>query len=377
MSETQPFSPRLKTKHHFEILDGLRGVAALAVVIFHFMEIIITDINKNFIGHGFMAVDFFFCLSGFVIAYAYDDRVGGMGVKEFFKARLIRLHPLVVFGSVVGLLGYLFDPFAGSAVLQSAGKTALVFLASALLIPLPIMPERYFNLFSFNAPSWSLFWEYVANVVYALVLYKLSRRWLAICTVLAGVALYFVSHRAGNLLGGWSGSTFADGGVRVAYSFLAGMLVYRSQWIIKNRMGFLGLSILLLLAFVMPGKWWSEATIVAVYFPLIVALGAGATVSPVMKKICNFSGRISYPLYMSHYAAMWIFGGYYAAKKPGTTELTLVIIVGALLLLGFAWLVMVCYDEPVRKWLTNKRAQKARAKVDSLAQPAELDAGNP
>src|SRR6478609_5352395 len=101
----------LKTKQHFAILDGLRGVAALGVVVFHFMEWIFPDPSKNFIGHGFLAVDFFFCLSGFVIGYAYDDRIQEMGRGAFFKARLIRLHPLVVLGSVLGLLGFLLDPF--------------------------------------------------------------------------------------------------------------------------------------------------------------------------------------------------------------------------------------------------------------------------
>src|SRR5438270_10757692 len=105
----------LKTKQHFEILDGLRGIAALAVVIFHFMEWIFSDYTKNFIGHGFLAVDFFFCLSGFVIGYAYDNRIEKMEVKEFFKSRLIRLHPLVILGSVLGLLGFLLDPFLAPA----------------------------------------------------------------------------------------------------------------------------------------------------------------------------------------------------------------------------------------------------------------------
>src|SRR5687768_9189681 len=88
----------LQTKQHFNILDGLRGVAALAVVIFRFMEWAYTDFSKNFIAHGFLAVDFFFCLSGFVIGYAYDDRIAKMGVLEFFKSRVIRLHPLVIAG---------------------------------------------------------------------------------------------------------------------------------------------------------------------------------------------------------------------------------------------------------------------------------------
>ncbi|RZK17378.1 MAG: acyltransferase, partial [Pedobacter sp.] len=120
----------LKTKQHFTILDGLRGVAALAIVAFHFMEVVF-EFSKNILGHGFLAVDFFFCLSGFVIAYAYDDRLGKMGIMEFFKSRVIRLHPLVIFGSVLGLLSFLFDPFGGTAAQYSIGKITLLFLTSA------------------------------------------------------------------------------------------------------------------------------------------------------------------------------------------------------------------------------------------------------
>lgn len=101
----------LKSKPHFEILNGMRGLAAIVVVIFHFMEIIIADFSENFISHGYLAVDFFFCLSGFVVAYAYDSRIAGMGLKTFIKLRLIRLQPLVIIGSILGLLTFLFDPF--------------------------------------------------------------------------------------------------------------------------------------------------------------------------------------------------------------------------------------------------------------------------
>src|SRR5688572_10257848 len=99
-------------KPHFEILDGLRGVAAIAVVVFHFMEIAIPDPEKNFIAHAYLAVDFFFCLSGFVIAYAYDEKMAVIGIAGFIKRRLIRLHPLVIIGSVLGLLTFLFDPIS-------------------------------------------------------------------------------------------------------------------------------------------------------------------------------------------------------------------------------------------------------------------------
>src|SRR5689334_5049584 len=195
MNEVSTSPDLSKPKHHFVILDGLRGVAALAVVIFHFMEWVFTDPSTNFIGHGFLAVDFFFCLSGFVIGYAYDDRIRGMGLAAFFKARLIRLHPLVILGSVLGLLGLLLDPFA-SPLTQQPGNLALLFICSLLLIPLPVMSERFFNLFALNAPSWSLFWEYIANFLYAFVLYRISRRLLIILTILAGVGICLVSYRA-------------------------------------------------------------------------------------------------------------------------------------------------------------------------------------
>ncbi|HEX3384564.1 MAG TPA: acyltransferase, partial [Mucilaginibacter sp.] len=217
----------LKNKQHFEILDGLRGIAAFSVVTFHFMEWYYSDYSQNFIAHGFLAVDFFFCLSGFVIAYAYDDRIGKIGMLEFFKARLIRLHPLVVLGSVLGLLAFLFDPFGGHVELYSAGKIALVFMLSILVIPFPVVADRSFNLFSFNAPAWSLFWEYVANIFYALILCRIRRAYLIPLTVIAAAGIFYVAYRSGNLLGGWSGGTFWDGGARVSYSFLAGMLVYR------------------------------------------------------------------------------------------------------------------------------------------------------
>lgn len=361
MDANKTTATNLKTKKHFDILDGLRGIAALAVVTFHFMEWVYTDPGKNFIGHGFLAVDFFFCLSGFVIGYTYDDRIAKMGVLEFFKSRAIRLHPLVIAGSVLGLLAFLFDPFGGHPELYSAGKIILAFLCSVLLIPLPVIADRGFNLFSFNAPSWSLFWEYVANIVYAFVLYKISRSRLVLLTIISAVAICFVSYCSGNLLGGWSGPTFWDGGARVSYSFLAGLLIYRSNWIIKNKLGFTGIAILLLLAFIMPfpkWSWLSESLIVLFYFPLLIALGAGASLTPGLKKICIFSGKISYPLYMTHYAVLWMFGNYYTSHKPGIMQLTFLIIAGMILLVGAAYLVMVAYDIPVRKYLSDRRNER-------------------
>ena len=93
---------RLVTKPHYLILDGLRGVASVMVVAFHIFEAHSTSHLDQIINHGYLAVDFFFVLSGFVVAYAYDDRWGKMSVGGFFKLRLIRLQPMVVMGMIIG-----------------------------------------------------------------------------------------------------------------------------------------------------------------------------------------------------------------------------------------------------------------------------------
>lgn len=373
MNRHSSLPPLLQTKQHFAVLDGLRGIAAIAVVIFHFMEMIFSDYSKNFIGHGFLAVDFFFCLSGFVIGYAYDDRIARLGIKEFCKSRLIRLHPLVLLGAVLGLITFLFDPFGGHPELYSVGKILLLFLASVLLIPLPIMEDRYFNLFGLNAPAWSLFWEYIANILYAWVLYRIKRSYHILLMLLSAVAVCYVIVHSGSIMGGWGGSSFWDGCARVSYSFLAGLLIYRSRWIIPNKLGFAGLSLLLAVPFLMPfspWNWITESIAVLLYFPLLIALGAGTTISPFQKKLCVFSGNISYPLYMTHYAFIWMFGNYYNAYKPSMGRVALIITVSVALLLAFAYLVMMVYDIPVRRYLVNRRKRALETTPSSVSEQA-------
>ena len=124
------------------------------------------------------------------------------------------------------------------------------------------------------------------------------------------------------------------------------------------------------LAFVMPfskWNWLAEPLVVLFYFPFLIALGAGARLTADLKKICMFLGKISYPLYMTHYAVLWMFGNYYTSHNPGTMQLALIIITRIILLIGASWLVMIIYDTPVRKYLSDKRIEKAaRQKAPGL-----------
>ena len=215
------------------------------------MEIVKPDPADNFIAHAYLAVDFFFCLSGFVIAYAYDGRLAQLGILTFLQRRLIRLHPLVIIGSLLGLLTFWFDPFS-DLVTKYVAKLPWLTLSSCLLVPYAIVPERYFNIFHLNPPTWSLFWEYVANLAYALVLVRLRLWQLAVLLLLAAGALCYEAQLSGNIGVGWSGTNISGGAIRVAYSFLIGLGIYRAGWILRTRLGFWTLSVLLLAAFVFP-----------------------------------------------------------------------------------------------------------------------------
>jgi peptidoglycan/LPS O-acetylase OafA/YrhL len=184
----------------------------------------------------------------------------------------------------------------------------------------------------------------------------MSRRWLLVSTVIAAIVLCVVGYQAGNLWAGFNGATFWTGAARVSFSFLAGLLVYRSKWIIRTRLGFVALSLLLLLAFVMPyakGGWVREAVVMIFYFPLLVVLGAGATLSARATKFCKLAGNISYPLYMTHYSVIYIFGNFYDTHKPDALNVSLVVSGGVLVLLTFAYVAMMFYDVPIRRFLSS------------------------
>ncbi len=344
-----------RQRPHFVVLNGLRGVAALCVVIFHFTE---SHCNSSGFGicHGFLAVDFFFCLSGFVLGYAYDGRVAAMGLGRFLKMRLMRLHPMVVFGAVLGFITFLMISFRITPG-YGPGKVALALIASILLVPSSAIQGRGGDLFSLNPSSWSLFWEYAANLIFGLAFQRIGRPSLVVLTVVPAIVLCMAGHQEGNLSGGWNANNWSVGAARVMFSFSAGLLVYRSGWCLRSPIGFAGLSMLLILAFMLPyasGAWVREAAVIMVYFPLLIVLGAGAVVSPRMERICRFSGELSYPLYMTHYAVVLLWGTFVSRQKLALPYLWLSVIVGVLGTVALSWMALKFFDQPVRAYLRER-----------------------
>src|ERR1700748_260968 len=191
-------------KEHFEVLDGLRGSASFLIVLFHIFNYPF-DFKPplHLMHHAYISVDFFFGLSGFVVAYAYDDRWTRMSTLQFFRIRLIRLHPLVLVGATFGLLGYLFDPFGKAINQTSTPMLLLAYVTSLLLLPSPPVGGRHNESQALNGPAWSLMQGYLGNIAYALVLRRLRARTLGVIFAVSGLVLVWVANVKGSLDGGW------------------------------------------------------------------------------------------------------------------------------------------------------------------------------
>ena len=184
----------LASKPRYEILDGLRGVAALMVVVFHCFETYVPVFKTQIVNHGYLAVDFFFVLSGFVIGYAYDDRWNKMTIWGFFKRRLTRLHPMVIAGTLVGAALFFFSSGYFPKTLEVEGwKFALCFVMGLLMIPCGngLDIRGWGEMTSFNGPQWTLTFEYFGNILYAFILRRLPKLVLAILCggIIAGIVL--------------------------------------------------------------------------------------------------------------------------------------------------------------------------------------------
>ena len=160
----------MKYKPRYEILDGLRGIAAITVVIFHFFETYSWGKPaEQIVNHGYLAVDFFYLLSGFVISYAYDDRWDKMSLWDFYKRRLIRLHPMVIAGTLVGVFYIFFSEYDLMTNIQNPDP--FVFFGSILMSLLMIPTPRNFDIRGLhesngiNGTFWTLHYEYLSNIL--------------------------------------------------------------------------------------------------------------------------------------------------------------------------------------------------------------------
>lgn len=379
----------LASKPRYEILDGLRGVASVIVVLFHVFETYSAGAAYQIINHGYLAVDFFFVLSGFVVGYAYDDRWGKMTIWGFFKRRLVRLHPMVIMGTVIGLCFFYFGQCDGFPLIGSSPwwKVLLVFVMACLMIPCgPKMDIRGWGETNpLNGPNWSLTWEYVANILYALIFRRLPNVLLMLLVAAAGFCTLdlclnlnvfgLLTEGRSSLIytpiGGWSltAEQIYIGQTRLFYPFLCGLLISRIGRYIKVKGGFWWCSLMLAVILAVPCVGGPDNILNGVYnsvcilvlFPLIVSIGAGSEVRGSKSfRVCSFLGELSYPLYITHYPLMCAQMNWAWSHPDAPLFAHITVSVGTILLSIFiAWACLKLYDLPVRAWLQEKWLKRA------------------
>ena len=388
----------LASKPRYEILDGLRGVAAMLVVAFHLLETYYHMGPDQPISHGYLAVDFFFVLSGFVIGYAYDDRWHQMSLGNFFKRRLVRLHPMLMFGTLFGALMFYFEgdmPGCDKILQTPWWMLVLVMLWGFTLIPIPKAFDirGWGEMHPLNNAQWSLMWEYIANVLYALVIRHFPRWMLTLfvlfsacltVTLCLNIDLFGVlseNEYPYTVIGGWSlrPMQLLIAITRLCYPFFMGLLLSRmfsgadggqkmlslQRFRVKGGFWWCALAVIILLNVPRLGGddmeqlWMNglyEAFVILVCFPLIVAFGAGSKVSGVKgQAICRFLGDISYPLYVTHYPFIYFQMSFQTSHPdlPASTHIAVGVCLFTLAIL-VAYGSYRLYDLPVREWLKKK-----------------------
>ncbi|MBW8744575.1 MAG: acyltransferase [Sphingomonas sp.] len=357
-------------KSHYQALDGLRGTAAFSVFLFHICEMLVVDLDHNPMPHTFLAVDFFFALSGFVLGHAYDESMSRSGTTSrkalsfggFVRRRLIRLHPMVVMALIIAVAAYLLDPFVGGGPRVGVKlpwlSFAMTVLLSLFLLPSPGLPDTFGETHSINGPSWTLFQEYIANLLYGLFGRKLRLGLHCLLCVASALALVWTAWHFGDLGHGWGWSDFWVAPVRLACPFLIGLLISRQKLNLAVPYPFFLLSAVLLAVFFAPrmGRFNGlfEAGCVIIIFPAIVAGGTSVgEIKGWQGKLCRLVGELSYPLYMIHYPFIYLFAHWKWSMHPDPVRLSLVVAALCAGVAGLAYVLTRYYDRPVRAWLTR------------------------
>lgn len=329
-------------------LDGLRGVAALVVLVLHMPPL------AGLTPHGYVAVDLFYIMSGFVVAHAYGGRLqAGWSPGAFVCARIIRLWPLYLLGTAIGaavFAGAIDDAFGFAAL-------GLLVIAAVLMVPTPLDAET--QVFILNPPAWSLFFEMAANIIYALVARRLTARMLTAAVACGAMAVLVAFLMAEKGAVGQHGGTLVGGVARIAFGFPLGLLLHR-MWA-QRRLNMRWPALLIVVGFLAVvaapdlGRWNGllDAVIVLGVLPFIAAAAVTARLSLRMEKVAAFLAALSYPLYILHGPILRAFEAW---MPPSPFALGL----SAVVSLVSAWAAARWFDAPARGLMGRLMQQRRR-----------------
>ncbi|WP_417536082.1 acyltransferase family protein [Methylophaga sp.] len=352
----------------FVFLDGIRGIAALLVVMTHAPNFFM--IWKN---HTYLAVDIFFILSGFVIALAYENKLitKKLTFSEFVKKRFVRLYPIYFVSLCIAFfLAVIAGYLSNNNVLLWAGYTAIL---TAFLIP----RNDGSMMFTLNTPYWSLFYEFIVNFLYAAIAPFLTTRLLILIVSIAGSSLAYIAYINGHLNLGWGNTEihYASGLSRSIFGILMGVLLYRFRDRLIKNVSFISpwFAVAVIVSALLIPKLSSynflyDILIVTVVFPFTVLVASQLKKSKFDPALLML-GAASYPLYVLHYPVIHFtetvlesYGyGYLISQYAPYTGIALLVFLVALSLFMAKYVEM-----PIRLWLSgflerNERKQVVRS----------------
>ncbi|CAN5274678.1 acyltransferase [soil metagenome] len=360
-----PTTAHAVTHRRYYALDGMRGFAAILVVLHHFGLQLAPTIAES----GYLAVDFFFALSGFVIGLAYEERLAaGLAARTFMTLRVLRLYPLFLIGIGFGVVKAVGQIAVGDST-ALAIPTFLLSLSTALAM-LPTPAHALVSIFPLNTPGWSLFFELCANAGFALLLYRWTNRQILCALLVAYVILVpgIVSH-GGTVRGlGTNWPDFIWGFPRVAFAFLLGLLLYRlsiGRRRFASPLAYAATIFLIALLLPHPNDGWAryyDLAVLTLAIPAILWAGIIWEVPVAHRRVFAWLGDISYPLYVLHFPLLMMY--VYAARMLHlpTVFVGVSFVAGMLLV---STLALRLYDEPVRRriglWLRSPPKAVAKA----------------
>lgn len=344
-------------KKHYLALDWLRGISAISVVMIHLSDCFS---NNKILPHAALAVDFFFALSGFVISYAYDERImNGLVWTTFMQLRLKRLLPLVVAGVLAGAFYVMARNYVEPERSLSAGYLFIAGFFGILLLPISIVTGA--EAFPLNFPSWSLFFELLANLLYALLGRRLSTITLGFLIATSAVGICIILYCSRDVHSAYIGfidNYIVDGSARVGFSFFTGVALFRlrnHRYVMKiPALNPLIGGMILVCIFAVPtdAPIAYEPFIILGVFPLILLASAKCQLAGWTAVASKFGGWLSYPIYAVHVPVALLTMGtlkyfylYDALPRPWLGIVVISVVITAAFFLG------KFYDEPVRGWL--------------------------
>ena len=348
----------MKSHNRYSVLDGIRGFAAILVLTRHTRDFWNIDFYRSY-----LAVDLFFILSGFVIAFAYDEKLknGLLSFKKFALIRIVRLYPVFLLSLIITVI-YSLSRLIFKHDLNQVTMLNLLQITLLTAFFLPSQQVSVDLLFPLNGPYWSLLFELLANFLYGAFRQFLNQKTVILLVITMGLIIGFIAHAHRNLDIGftWGVLSIVAGFVRALFGIFVGLYLYKNRIAIEKLISptsnipwiaLLGILMILISPSIGRFDWILDFLIVTLFFPVFV-ICASIGKSTKFNKVFLILGSASYPIYLLHVPISGLINLYFNNYIKYSAPFSGVIF--TIFLIFLSLLIEKFYDIPLRKWLSIK-----------------------